>query len=128
MSDNFFPSLLQHSIPKLYELRIFYLGGDFYSMAIFSQEDEQTKTDFRNYNYQKPNRTVPYKLPQEIEDKLDKFMKEMDLDTGSIDMIVTPRYEYVFLEVNPVGQYEMTSIPCNYYLNEKIAKYLTDEY
>lgn len=26
----------------------------------------------------------------------------MNLDTGSIDMIVTPELEYVFLEVNPV--------------------------
>lgn len=126
MGDVFFPSFFQEHIPKLYELRIFYLLGEFYSMAIFSQEDEQTKVDFRNYNYKKPNRTVPYKLPKGIEKKLDSFMKRMDLDTGSIDMIVTPDLEYIFLEVNPVGQYGMTSIPCNYYLDEKIAKYLAN--
>ncbi|MBE9466784.1 MAG: grasp-with-spasm system ATP-grasp peptide maturase [Bacteroidetes bacterium] len=127
MDNNFFPSFFQKNIPKLYELRIFYLVGEFYSMAIFSQEDEQTKIDFRNYNYENPNRTVPYKLPLQIETRLDLFMKKMDLDTGSIDMIVTPDLEYIFLEVNPVGQYGMTSIPCNYYLDEKIAKYLANE-
>lgn len=51
-------------------------------------------------------------------------MKKMNLDTGSIDMIVTPELEYVFLEVNPVGQYDMVSVPCNYHLHSKIAKIL----
>ena len=127
MSETFFPSFFQENILKIYELRIFYLVGEFYSMAIFSQKDEQTKVDFRNYNYEKPNRTVPYNLPKDIETKLDLFMKKMGLDTGSIDMIVTPELEYVFLEVNPVGQYGMTSIPCNYNLDKKIAKYLANE-
>jgi glutathione synthase/RimK-type ligase-like ATP-grasp enzyme len=93
-------------------------------MSIFSQNDEQTKVDFRDYNIERPNRTVPYKLPKDIEDKLSLFMSRMELDTGSIDIIVTPDMEYVFLEVNPVGQYGMTSLPCNYYLDEKIAKCL----
>lgn len=127
MSNKFFPSFFQNNIKKLYELRIFYLLGEFYSMAIFSQDDEQTKVDFRNYNLKNPNRTVPYKLPKDIERRLVLFMQKMNLDTGSIDMIVTPELEYVFLEVNPVGQYGMTSIPCNYYLDEKIAQYLSDE-
>lgn len=124
MSNSFFPSLLQKNVRKLYELRVFYMKGEFSSMAIFSQEDKQTKVDFRVYNLEKPNRTVPYNLPTEIEQKLHLFMQKMELDTGSIDLIVTPELEYVFLEVNPVGQYGMTSMPCNYYLDEKIAKYL----
>lgn len=124
MDDIFFPSLLQEEIKKKYELRIFYLKGEFFPMAIFSQEDEQTKVDFRNYNKSKPNRCVPYKLPDYIMKKLDLFMQRMNLDTGSIDMIYTTNKEYVFLEVNPVGQYDMVSVPCNYNLHQKIAKYL----
>jgi ATP-GRASP peptide maturase of grasp-with-spasm system len=126
MNDRFFPSQLQANIPKRYELRIFYLNGKCYSMVIFSQQDKQTQVDFRNYNHKKPNRNVPYKLPEHIENKINKFMQLMNLDTGSIDMIVTPDLEYVFLEVNPVGQYDMVSVPCNYYLDKKIAKYLKD--
>lgn len=124
MGEIFFPSLLQEEIQKKYELRVFYLKGNFYPMAIFSQEDEQTKVDFRNYNRSKPNRCVPYKLPNDIMKNLDLFMQKMNLDTGSIDMIYTINKEYVFLEVNPVGQYDMVSVPCNYYLHQKIAKYL----
>lgn len=122
MEESFFPSLLQENLEKRYELRIFFLKGEFYSMAIFSQQDKQTSIDYRNYNEIKPNRMVPYILPQKIKNQLNLFMNNMDLDTGSIDMIVTQDFRYVFLEVNPVGQYDMVSYPCNYYLHEKIAK------
>lgn len=125
LPETFFPSLLQKNIDKQYELRIFYLVGKFYSMAIFSQDDEQTMVDFRKYNQTKPNRCVPYQLPYEIENKLDQLMKNLELETGSIDIIVTKNNEFVFLEVNPVGQFGMVSEPCNYYLEKKIAEYLT---
>lgn len=121
------PTLLQQKIDKKYELRIFYLNGVCYASAIFSQNDAQTKTDFRKYNYIKPNRTVPFSLPAEIAEKLHVLMQQLQLKTGSIDMLVTKNNEYIFLEVNPVGQFGMVSFPCNYFLEEKIAAFLTAE-
>lgn len=121
LPSGFFPSLLQTKLEKSYELRIFYLHGICYTMAIFSQSDSQTEVDFRKYNDEKPNRTVPFSLPSAIEEKIAVFMKQMNLDTGSIDMIVTKNREYVFLEVNPVGQFGMVSGPCNYNLEKEIA-------
>ncbi|WP_086933485.1 grasp-with-spasm system ATP-grasp peptide maturase [Agarilytica rhodophyticola] len=124
LDEYFMPSLIQRRIKKAYELRIFYLSGTCYSMAIFSQLDSKTEIDFRNYNDEKPNRTVPYKLPKVIEEKLVLFMNYVGLDSGSIDIIVTDSNDYIFLEVNPVGQFEMTSYPCNYNLSKKITEYL----
>jgi len=121
---HFFPTLFQTKLNKAYELRIFYLYGDFYTMAIFSQKDEKTAVDFRNYNFEKPNRTIPYLLPDHLKHKLNVLMKLLQLESGSIDMVVTTENEFIFLEVNPVGQYGMVSIPCNYHLNQKIAHYL----
>lgn len=123
-SSSFFPTLFQKYIEKLFELRIFYLLGEFYTMAIFSQQNEKTKVDFRNYDQVNPNRNIPYQLPKEIENKLDLFMKRIGLNCGSIDMILTKDYRYVFLEVNPVGQFNMVSIPCNYQLEKRIAEIL----
>lgn len=123
--NQFSPSLFQVCIEKQYEIRIFYLKGLFYSMAIFSQNDEQTKIDFRNYNTLKPNRRVPYKLPKSIEKKIDKLMRILQLNDGSIDMIVDKNGNYLFLEVNPVGQFGMVSIPCNYQIEKKIAETLS---
>lgn len=122
--ENFFPSLIQEYIEKKIELRIFYLNESFYTMAILSQNDEQTKIDFRNYNNTKPNRKLPFKLPLEVEIKLDLLMKKLEINCGSIDMILTPENDYVFLEINPVGQFGMVSYPCNYKLEKKIAEAL----
>jgi ATP-GRASP peptide maturase of grasp-with-spasm system len=124
LPDSFAPSLFQGYIEKKYELRVFYLNGECYTSVIFSQLDEQTKVDFRNYNFSKPNRTPPYKLPAEISNKIKKLMDELNMNSGSLDIIVTPQNEFVFLEVNPVGQFFQVSYPCNYYLEKKIAKYL----
>lgn len=117
-------SMFQNKIEKKYELRIFFLNQEFYAMAIFSQADAQTSIDFRKYNRQKPNRTVPFELPNELKDKLTTLMATLGLNTGSIDMAVTRQNEYIFFEVNPVGQFGMTSYPCNYYLERKIAEFL----
>jgi len=124
LNDVFFPSLFQQYIEKEIELRVFYLNGRFYPMAIFSQLDSTTTVDFRNYNRENPNRNVPFKLPIIVEERLSRLMFILDLNTGSIDLILTKDNEYYFLEVNPVGQFGMTSHPCNYYLEKEIAKTL----
>ncbi|MEW7281031.1 grasp-with-spasm system ATP-grasp peptide maturase [Aquimarina sp. 2201CG1-2-11] len=124
LPNTFFPSLFQENIKKAYELRIFFLKDTFYSMAVFSQQNEQTKTDMRKYDDSFPNRTVPYILPLDIEQKLLEAMNALGLTTGSIDMIVDDNEGYCFLEVNPSGQFGMVSVPCNYYIEEAIAKQL----
>lgn len=117
----FFPSLVTEMIEKKYEIRSFYIDGRFYSMAIFSQTNKQTQVDFRKYA---DNRNIPYQLPQIIEEKTRRLFKELGLNSGSIDYIVNEKGDYIFLEINPVGQYGMTGFPCNYNLNEIIANYL----
>ena len=121
-----FPSLYQEKLRKKYEVRIFYLDGECYSMAMFTQNNVMTQTDFRKYSYDRPARTVPYRLKPQVEDRLKSLMKALRLDTGSIDMIRTVDGRDVFLEVNPVGQFGMVSEPCNYFLEEKVARALAD--
>jgi len=123
----FSQTLFQEKIEKKYELRIFYLDGVFYSMAIFSQQNCNTSLDYRNYDFEKPNRTVPYNLPKNIEIKLSNLMKKLKLKSGSIDLIVNNNNEYYFLEINPVGQFGMVSSPCNYNIEKAIVNYLIDE-
>lgn len=123
-SDVFFPSLFQELIEKDYEIRVFFLEKEIYSMAIFSQLDESTSIDFRNYNYQKPNRCVPYNLPSFMKKKIHNISKALNINTGSIDIIKSKDGNYVFLEINQVGQFGMTSYPCNFFLENQIAKYL----
>lgn len=119
-----FPSLVMSLVEKSFEIRSFYLDGEFYSMAIFSQMNKQTSVDFRKYSSELPNKNEPFKLPDEIEKKLDKLYRRLNLNTGSADFMVDKEGNYVFLEINPVGQFQMTSLPCNYNLEQKIANYL----
>ncbi|THF51794.1 grasp-with-spasm system ATP-grasp peptide maturase [Flavobacterium supellecticarium] len=121
----FLPSFFQKYIEKKYEIRSFYIDGLFKSMAIFSQQNEKTKIDFRNYDRIRPNRCVPYLLPKALERKLHKLMIQMELNCGSFDIIVTPQNQYYFLEVNPIGQFQWVSLNCNYYIEKLIAKRLT---
>lgn len=126
VSDSFFPSLFQKGVEKEADIRSFYLYGEFYTMAIRSQENEQTITDFRKYLKGVGNRSFPFELPNELEYKLHRLMNKLNLETGSIDLIFSKTGEFVFLEINPVGQFGMTSFPCNYYLERRIAEKLIE--
>jgi ATP-GRASP peptide maturase of grasp-with-spasm system len=124
LPDSFFPSYVQEKIEKEYELRIFFLNGICYSMAIFSQKDTKTKLDFRIYNWEKPNRFLPYKMPKEETIKIKRLMRSLELNCASIDMIKATDGKYYFLEVNPTGQFGMLDFPCNYGLHKRIAETL----
>ncbi|MDQ0780389.1 grasp-with-spasm system ATP-grasp peptide maturase [Chryseobacterium sp. W4I1] len=121
---DFFITFFQNQIDKEFEIRTFYLNGKCYSMAIFSQNDEQTKTDFRKYNLEKPNRNVPYKLSHQIEKRIHFLMKALNLNCGSLDFIKGRDGKFYFLEVNTIGQFLGLSNICNYSLDKEIADYL----
>jgi len=123
--DTFFPSLIQKKISKQYELRIFYLDGKFFTMAIFSQSNKQTELDFRKHDWDNPSRRVPYKLPNKIENNLHQMLQELSLNCCSIDMIKSSDdNKYYFLEINPTGEFGMTSFACNYEVYNAIASTL----
>nr|WP_315031255.1 grasp-with-spasm system ATP-grasp peptide maturase [uncultured Chryseobacterium sp.] len=122
-NENFFITFFQEKIEKDFEIRSFYLNGKVWSTAIFSQNDEQTKIDFRKYNHKKPNRNVPYQLPRNIEEKIHLLMLSLDLNCGSLDLIKRKDTIY-FLEVNAIGQFLGPSVMCNYLLEKEIANYL----
>jgi len=117
-------AFVQEQIEKLFELRIFYMKNKCYSSAIFSQNNKKTSVDFRNYDTEVPNRIVPYILPKSIAEKVNLFMDSIHMSTGSLDILVSKEGEYIFLEVNPVGQFAQVSYPCNFNIEEKIANYL----
>lgn len=120
--EKFSPSLFQEYIDKEFEIRSFFLGREEYSMAIFSQKNDKTKIDFRKYDREYPNRRVPFKLPENLYKMVLSFMEAVNINTGSFDFIYSKSGKYTFLEVNPVGQFGMVSIPCNYYIEKRIAE------
>jgi glutathione synthase/RimK-type ligase-like ATP-grasp enzyme len=101
------PAIFQGYIPKDHELRVTIVGKETFSVKIYSQDDPETAIDWRvkplHNDFQvKMERTS---LPTEVEEKLQRFMKALELRYGCVDIVVTPEGEYVFLEVNPNGQW-----------------------
>lgn len=97
------PCFFQQYIDKRYELRVTVIGESVFAAKIHSQENERTRTDFRDFAAD-----VRYEastLPPEIAQWCLDFVHSYGLTYGAIDLIVTPDGEYVFLENNPGGQF-----------------------
>jgi glutathione synthase/RimK-type ligase-like ATP-grasp enzyme len=94
----------QEYIDKQVELRVTVIGETTLTVAIHSQDQTQTRVDWRagygNLRYS------TYALPERVEQQCLQLTHQLGLMYGAIDLIVTPQQEYVFLEINPGGQYE----------------------
>lgn len=124
LPEQFVLTLFQECVDAEFEIRVFYLDGKFYATAIIIPEKEANVVDVK-LNYESKNiNWIPYQLPKVYEESLDAFMRSIDLNTGSLDIMKTKEDEYIMLEVNPVGQFSAPGYRCNYNLEEKIAKWL----
>ncbi len=119
--DVFPLTVFQERIEKLIELRVFYIGGKCWASAIISQQQENTKEDYRNYNPDQMNRVVPFELPDNLSKRIHELMLKLNMETGSLDIILAEDGNYYFLEVNPSGQFTAISEKCNYQLEREIA-------
>jgi glutathione synthase/RimK-type ligase-like ATP-grasp enzyme len=102
------PLIFQKYVEKHVDIRVTVVGDAVFSAAIYSQEYEGTKVDFRSQVLQPPDkmpRHVPFQLPASVEEKVMALMRRLGLLFGCIDILLTPDGDFVFLEVNPAGQW-----------------------
>lgn len=116
-------SLFQEKVDKSYEIRVFYIDGECFSQALFSQMNEKSSLDYR-LGYETSMRCCNIKLPNIIEEQVDDLMKLCGLNIGSLDIIYTKQNEYLFLEVNPSGQFGAVTEIINGQFEYRIAKFL----
>lgn len=98
------PAIWQQAVPKAFELRITVVGDETFAGAIDSQASERTRHDWRRYDFERVAHT-PYQLPEAARDRCVALLRAFGLRFGAIDVIATPTGEFVFLEVNPFGQW-----------------------
>lgn len=96
------PVIFQEYVEAVYDLRITVVGERVFAAAIHSQETAYP-VDFRMDMANA--RVEAVELPEEVSDKLLALMARMGLVYGAIDMRLRPDGEYVFLEINPAGQF-----------------------
>ncbi|EAY27014.1 MvdC/MvdD family ATP grasp protein [Microscilla marina] len=98
------PMTFQEYIPKAYELRVVVVGEQVFCGKIPSQQSVSGRTDWRK-DRQLLGKITPYHLPDSVRLCLLKLMDFFKLNYGAIDLIRTPEGQYVFLEVNPAGEF-----------------------
>ena len=115
--------LFRSYIEKFLELRITIVGKKIFCCSIDSQKKESTKIDWRKLDLHDLKHEI-YTLPENISQKLIKLIRKMNLIYSAIDMILTPQGDYVFLEVNPSGQYEWIEKMTGLEITKSIAEHL----
>ena len=95
------PTVLQPYVEKAFELRCVVIGEHIFAAKMDTQADERSRIDSRGGE---PDHEI-FELPDEVEASLHRVMESFGLNFASLDMIVTPDGEFVFLELNPNGQW-----------------------
>jgi len=117
------PCLFQERIEKAFELRITVVGDQVFAAEIHSQMNARTKDDWRKYDFEHTPHKIHH-LPRDVKASCLGLLAHYGLHFGAIDMIVTPEGKYVFLEINPNGQWlwieRLTGMP----ISEAIADML----
>jgi glutathione synthase/RimK-type ligase-like ATP-grasp enzyme len=120
------PSIYQALVHKKYDVRMTFVGNRCFGAAIDSPSDPAARIDWRQTENPKlPH--YPYKLPAALEGTLRQLMEALHLTFGAIDLIETPQGEYVFLEVNPNGQWLWLDDMLNLGISDAVADWLGSE-
>lgn len=115
------PCIFQENIEKDYEIRVTVVGNQVFAAACDSQEDEETKTDWRR----KKLLFREIDLPEEVAELCITLTKELKLRFGAIDLIKTKKNEYYFLEINPNGQWAWIELQTGQKIADAIIELLS---
>ena len=120
--DFFEATLFQQKIDKKLEIRCFYLDGNCYCIASVGECDTiDVRDNYDNQSY------VKIELNNEVILKIQRFMNEIGLQSGSLDLILSSENNILFLEVNPEGQYEWVSVFGGYNIDKILAEFLIEK-
>ncbi|WKD50302.1 MvdC/MvdD family ATP grasp protein [Microbulbifer spongiae] len=113
------PMVFQQKIDKEYELRIVYVGGQCFCGKLTTKNASSlTQIDWRQARVGELI-WQDAELPPSLCHKIGALMQRLELTFGAIDVIKSPK-GYIFLEVNPCGEWGMLEK----YLELPIAKHI----
>lgn len=98
------PSLFQKYVPKHVEIRVTGIGNKVFAVEIHSQDRADSRHDWRRGDTAHLRHGL-HLLRFDVESKCVALVRALGLAFGAIDLILTPEGEYVFLEINPNGQW-----------------------
>ncbi len=95
------PGIYQTRIQKAFEVRVTFFGDYYLAVKIHNS----TELDWRPHSVFEKIRLSLTKLPHEVERQCLTLMKKLGIIFGCFDFIVTPSGDFVFLEINEMGQF-----------------------
>jgi glutathione synthase/RimK-type ligase-like ATP-grasp enzyme len=119
------PMVFQELIPKAYELRVAFVAGETFPAALDASGTSRGQTDWRRVAPEECHWRKA-QLPSEVASGLSVLMTELGLVFGAVDLSCTPAGEYVFLEVNPGGEWGMLERDLGLPISEAIAAALLE--
>ncbi len=123
----FAPVIFQEYVKAQVDLRVTVAGEEVFPAAIHSQQTAY-KVDFRMDMANA--RIEPWQLPDEVRRQVLALMHALGLVYGAIDMRLAEDARYVFLEINPAGQWlfieERTRQPITAALAKLLARQEAD--
>lgn len=100
------PMVFQERIDKARELRVAVVGGRCFVGAIDASRSRSGQVDWRRAGPSECH-WEPGEVPSPVAARLEQLVAALGLVYGAVDLIVTPEGRYVFLEVNPSGEWGM---------------------
>lgn len=116
------PLYVQKYIEKKYEVRVTIVDAEVFAVKIMAFNDVDWRIDQSNNKYELID------IPKEIKEKCLKMMDIMNLKFGAFDFIVDRNENYIFLEVNPNGQWLWLEKLLGLEISNKIINYLSKGY
>jgi glutathione synthase/RimK-type ligase-like ATP-grasp enzyme len=117
------PVIFQEYIPAVADVRVTIVGRSVYAMLIHSRGTSY-EVDFRVSLREAT--TTPTVLPDHVERPLLQMMDDFGLAYGAIDLRLTDDGDYVFLEINPAGEFLFCEAGAGLPLTDAVADWLAD--
>ena len=97
------PYVFQAHVAKRADVRVTVIGDEAFAVRIHSQDDAQTRIDFRRAD---PNRLhpEPFELPTDVQRRCIALVTDAGCLFGAIDLAERDDGSFVFFENNPSGQ------------------------
>ena len=118
------PCIFQEYVEKRLEIRATVVGTDVFAAEIHSQNSERSRVDWRRYDLANTP-YVTHSLPLKVVERIVELMSRLKLRFGCIDLVLTPDGDYVFLEVNPSGQWYWVELLTGLPITDRLVGLLT---
>jgi glutathione synthase/RimK-type ligase-like ATP-grasp enzyme len=118
------PVIFQECIPAERDIRVTVVDDEIFAVSLVSN----LPPGHVDWRLDVGVQIYPHRLPEDVSNSIRKYMKSLGLRYGAIDMRLTERGDYYFLEVNTAGQFLFAEIHGEQPISDALARALCREF